>query len=279
MSLVYPNPIPTNYQSNMLDLNNATARIGKLVAAGTTVHVKGNFIEIVNTTSKPSNGLHIFCKQVASSAGVRNYLLDIALGTTGSEVVVIPNLHGSSSDTGTSGKSWYFPYYIPEGTRISARAQASTSADTSFVGVMLYQGNNYYNNAPGEICDYGTDLTTSTGLTLSTFDSNGGTNSMGPWKAVTSGLTRSHRFWVCTVGNASDTNLNNEADLTEIGVGITSGSVTTLAKFHNHESTLETVESSFPQLLYAPNVAGTTLWTRILAAASDNVRSIIIHGM
>jgi hypothetical protein len=71
-----------------------------------------------------------------------NVLVDIGIGGTGSETVIIPDLiAGNQAASGTAvatpGATYFFPLRIKAGTQVSARCQASTVSDTVNVAVVL----------------------------------------------------------------------------------------------------------------------------------------------
>lgn len=120
---------------------------GTLVDPGATVNTKGAYAQLVASTSRDYCGLNIQFDEGVASAPAANtiYLVDIAIGASGSENAIIPNasiLKLVASSTfriiipGVVG-----PYFvpIPAGSRISARAQSSDNgASTRPIGVSVY---------------------------------------------------------------------------------------------------------------------------------------------
>jgi hypothetical protein len=76
-----------------------------------------------------------------TSGGGFSGALDIGIGASGSEVVVASNLMETANDSGYNVSNYCFPLSIKAGTRISARAQTSTSSsNTLFFQVILFDG-------------------------------------------------------------------------------------------------------------------------------------------
>lgn len=67
------------------------------------------------------------------------YLVDIGIGASTAEVVLIPDLTCGALATANAISSFYlFPLRVPRGSRISARCQAETGSATARVQVHLY---------------------------------------------------------------------------------------------------------------------------------------------
>jgi hypothetical protein len=117
---------------------------GTAVDPGATANTKGAYAQIVSSTTSALDGfmLAFDCLSRTTGTADSDYLFDIAIGASGSERVVLPNIWCGQTDSGTT--TWlkntqYFPIQIPAGSRIAARAQSgyTTAADRS-LGLTLY---------------------------------------------------------------------------------------------------------------------------------------------
>jgi hypothetical protein len=98
-------------------------------------NTKGSWTELVAATSRDYIGFRPIVNY--RLGGSRCYMLDIAIGSSGNEKIIVPNLlyHG---DSGAMFQG-FLPIQIPAGTRISARIQTDlTTTDQTWV--MLLAG-------------------------------------------------------------------------------------------------------------------------------------------
>lgn len=121
---------------------------GTVVDPGATANTKGAWAQLTASTTADIHGLLIGIDSagVTGSVGTRNtMLLDIGIGASGSEQVLIPNLiliH--QQNAGAINSTWpdYFqmiPVQIPSGTRIAARCQSGLNTATQrTIGVSVY---------------------------------------------------------------------------------------------------------------------------------------------
>lgn len=99
------------------------------VAASSTIHTKGAWIELVASTSAAANWLQIVTNN--NSVGTdTSSLIDIGLGAAGSETVLISNATAGYTTTGAVNllSSLLLPISIPAGSRIAARSQSIISS-------------------------------------------------------------------------------------------------------------------------------------------------------
>lgn len=111
---------------------------GTQIAAAGSANTKGSYTELLSAANNTINTAHT-CVVMTMRGGVANnafYLLDVAIGGAGSEVVIFPNLLLSTTTVTSGGLSFVYdlPIGIPTGQRISARVQASIAgADAELV--------------------------------------------------------------------------------------------------------------------------------------------------
>jgi len=149
-----------------------SAENGVQVVADSVAHTKGaTFTTLVAATTYESYGVFVVLTTGATASTRVNFLVDIAIGASTYEVVIIPNLIGgnqAASATTSLGGSWYyFPLRIAAWARLSARCQSDTGSDDVYVGLHLVQ-----QRVPGawygqRVTAYGADTATSTGVSMS----------------------------------------------------------------------------------------------------------------
>jgi hypothetical protein len=107
---------------------------GTTITASGTANAKGSPTELISSTNYDACG--IFVSVVDNSANAK-YLLDIMIGPSGSETVLIPDIIYHFPRANQAGINQFFPIAIPAGSRISARCQCSTASSTLSVLVFL----------------------------------------------------------------------------------------------------------------------------------------------
>jgi len=103
----------------------ALASYGATVTAG-SANTKGSYTQIVASLARSCSGI-LLQMFVATQVSM---LMDIAIGGAGSEIVVIPNLSVSAVGSTNVSGSLFIPLYLPAGTRVAVRCQASTGSAT-----------------------------------------------------------------------------------------------------------------------------------------------------
>lgn len=103
---------------------------GTAVVSGAS-NTKGSWTQIVASTTRRSRWI-----LVAWGVGGTQQLMDIGIGASSSEVLLIPNLVNRAS--GDQQAFYSMPCDIPAGTRISARTAAALATNTSNVVIYLF---------------------------------------------------------------------------------------------------------------------------------------------
>lgn len=112
---------------------------GLSVTSGGSANTKGAFTQLIASTPFTCNSVIINIVRTVATTGLQ-YLVDIAVGDAGSEVVVVPDLLAEGTNTATSltGHGLYvLPLTISTGSRISVRCACSTATQNVFVSMTL----------------------------------------------------------------------------------------------------------------------------------------------
>jgi hypothetical protein len=246
----------------------AAARDPITVTAGATAHTKGSWTQLIDSTPYDAYGIWIGIDGIHTSAAATAYLVDIGVGPAGSEQVIIPNLEAwgaNSTGVGLNPRSYWFPVYIPAGSRIAARSQSVTASKTCRVMVVL-DGVPWYGLwGFGPVVDYGTNLASSSGTSVTP-----GNGVFGNWVQVGT-TTRDHTFWTVGIDYLTNSNISALTIIVEVGVG-SSGAQRSLGVLRFRTTTDEQIGISFPLFLASlPVPSGTPVWVR---AASGNTAAI-----
>lgn len=117
-----------------VDLTNCSGTAALTAGAANT---KGAYPATPIVTSTPHDADAVLVTLIQKSAAT-DYAVDLAIGASGSEVVVVPNLYVGGVNQ--RGVSYLLPIKIPAGVRLNARCQNPTAAATIRVYATLIQG-------------------------------------------------------------------------------------------------------------------------------------------
>ena len=260
----------------------AADRNGTTITTSGTAHTKGAYSagQLIATADQDTYGLTVVVDDVAVANTNTRYLLDIGVGASGSERTLIENLNvGFAGGAGTDDrpKSWFFPVFIPQGERLSARGQALAVSDIAEVGVYLHQ------SAAG----YGMEVPTLwEGLGISTAASQGtnvtpASGSFGSWTTILDPITKDYKWWHVGYGASTDTTIaTGGITVVQIGIGDTSGAVTTIGEWVFYSGQNEIITGPFPsEPVYWPINADTVngVFAR-LASFETEVRDVAVYA-
>jgi hypothetical protein len=198
---------PWFYQNEILAASWNTGSV--TLTASATAHTKGSWSQIIASTSNVGTLLRFIVSGVNVSTADSATLLDIGVGASGSETVIVPNL----AIGGSAGSFYSIPVEIPSGSRIAARIQGVRSSQTATISARQFFVFNAGDTAAlGTTVDVlGTDTATSTGTAMS--------GSSGTWVEIEDSTTKNY-IGFSIAPSTSDTDTASQSDATyEIGVG------------------------------------------------------------
>lgn len=200
----------------------AASTTGTLITAHATVNTKGSWTELAASTAGTASWIDV---EIAALSSTARILVDIGLGASGSEVVLLGNLHFDGSAANSDNAVYRFPVAIPAGSRVAARIQASASGATVRVTAILATGNPGGLSAPGSVQTYGAD-TSDSGLT--SVDPGGTVNTDSAWVQLTASTTADARWLVIAIGHnaAGSVSLRH---LVDVAMGAASSEVAFLS--------------------------------------------------
>jgi hypothetical protein len=172
--------------ANCSDQGASTATsLGTVVTTG-AINTKGSYVQLVAST--PSDACAIEVAFANSNGFVSDYAsLDIAIGASGSEVIIIADLKFSSDQFGTN--NFFFPISIPAGTRIAARSQATAASQPSIAMVHLFDGE-YSPESRADVDTIGFNAATTLGITITP---SGTANTKGSYSQITASTSQDYR--------------------------------------------------------------------------------------
>lgn len=112
---------------------NTATSLGTSLTASTPANTKGAYQQLTAATQRDYAGLIV---NLAGQTSGATYNTDIAIGPSGSEVIILPSVICGQS----SAISGFFPINIPAGTRIAARVSSSVASRSLYCScVGVYQ--------------------------------------------------------------------------------------------------------------------------------------------
>lgn len=99
---------------------------------------KSAWVELLASTDHDSYGLLLMVNLSFTAGAGRNFVLDIGIGASGSEIVVIPDLICGMANPYPNALYFYFPLFVPAGSRVAVRSQANI-ANSFRCQISLYQ--------------------------------------------------------------------------------------------------------------------------------------------
>jgi hypothetical protein len=216
------------------------------LTANSSAHTFGAWVQIVASTDDESCAIMYGVTGVAASATNTASVVDIGVGPAGSEVSLMQIPVGAHTQYAA-----IIPIKIPKGSRVSARLQSIVTGGKTcqfYFAVCPVVGD--FVSAP-TVDVYGTNLATSTGVTI---------NAQNSWVEVSSATTQAYRG-MCAVFSSTLTVAQNSNLIFRLGSGA-SGSETVLAYGRVRTTTSEQISSDFGQypFYYCGNIpAGTRI--------------------
>lgn len=193
---------------------------------------------------------------VGSSSTAR-FLVDIALGGVGSEVILIPDIWVQPNTVGFGIKVFRFKLNVPAGTRISARA-ASTANATSLYAAVVGRVRTV-NDPPGfNHCEFIYPYASSAGMPLasgalpSTLDVTGVTSANTGWTTISpvGGTTRAYGALVANAGlRASGASPATAAQQATLRLGLGGSGATDATIFHQKGVVIASGTPPFPLMM------------------------------
>lgn len=172
------------------------------VQADASANTKGAWVEAIASTANATNLLTIYAATSASGTDT-GCLLDVAIGPSGSEQIIVNNVAIGFSP----GTNWSFPMSIPPGTRIALRLQHVTGSTNVAVRTTLTLLGDGTTKA---VDTYGATTATSRGTNLPTSNT---------YVQLTASTTQPYRAVVMVATGGGLAAFANENSTYTLGIG------------------------------------------------------------
>lgn len=237
------------------------------VTTGAAATSKGTPAQLIASTARDTHMLVVTIFGYAAAATTSSLAVDILLGGA-TESVFIPNLLGG----GAGVKSWYFPVYIPSGTRIAAQA---AGARTSTAFTTQVRCINYPGGAPFQVGSVVTTYGIGT-LPNGTTITPGASGAEGNYAQITASTTMDHFAIMPSFQLGTDTTTNLRYIEVDIGVGDATEDVISADWVFHTTGNEEMGGSVWPHFCRYPS--GTRLALRASnSGTNDGAYNAVIH--
>lgn len=241
-----------------------------------TTNAYSTFAPLGGALQQDSYGMYINVNNYFAGATFRQLALRFNVDYTGSTnfsggATIIDGLVGSQAITyGLGGGVWYyFPIYIPSGSRLGVAARGSTAA------APLPSVNVRFMTAPSNpSMTKRASFADPLGLTLGTGTVTGvsvtpGTTTKGAWTEI--GTTTKRSWWWQIASQHSDTTMNALNYHIDLGVGPDLNNVDTIISDQYVETTGTEQFNNIPVMIGAEKVvpSGSKIWARIQNAGTN----------
>jgi hypothetical protein len=198
-----------------------TSSAGVSVAASSTAHTKGGWTQLIANSGPRSLAIMIWFENTAVASTNTSMLVDIGIGGSGSETVLIPNLaagYALNATVSNAAHFYYFPIFIPANSRISARCQAAVVSDVVTTRVNLFQRPMGAGWVGARVTAYGADTATSRGVAFSC-----GNGSYGTAGTISASTTAGIKHMQIGIQAGSRSSLTDLRQLYEVRLGASTG--------------------------------------------------------
>lgn len=196
---------------------------GQALTSGGSTHSKGSYVALFTSTSQAADGFLLTVTGMNDAAD-RRFLIDVAVGGAGSEVVILADQLVACFTYGTPlAQTYYVPIAIPAGSRVSARCQGSAATTQVFVALHLVQGDwaAAIDLTSPVAATYGVTSASTQGTTV---DPGGAANTKGSYSQITAATSSTVNakiaiVHVAQIGNNGPVTANWRLDLATGGAG------------------------------------------------------------
>jgi hypothetical protein len=206
-------PLPHGSKVDGLSLDTANSA-GLAVTGSASAHTKGSYVQLIASTAEEYSGLML----TFGSSSICTGLLDIAIGSAGSEQDIVPNIMFQTGVIGgLAGSATFLPLRIPAGSRIAARLQ-TVAGGSQVVRFCLLGFTGGYSSRPplGRATTYGVNTGTSRGTSI---DPGASANTKGSFAQIVASTANNIRALMICLGSQGNPAPTSTNWLIDIGIG------------------------------------------------------------
>lgn len=197
--------------------------IGKDTASSTSIrvaagaaNVKGAWVQLVAASARDAHSVVLEIGLDSGTSGIPGFLIDIGIGASGSEQIIVPNLFYDQRAEFSEAVLCMFrlPLKVPAGSRLAARVQCVTASATFRVSAQLVSGEPSEDSV-SRVYAYGVDTATSRGTEI---DPGATVDTKGAWVQLVASSDELSGLFI-TLGHGPVDTTTGCRYLIDIGVG------------------------------------------------------------
>ena len=252
----------------------------RMTVTGGAANTKGSWTEIVSSTPYDVCAIYLPLN-LGHFDTTLDYLIDIGVGASGSEQVIIENLLFSSSESIRDAANPYLlPVSIPAGTRVSIRAQENSGSKSLYTGIQFFYGRHFASVFPTTKIDtYGANTADSGGVEV---DPGGSSLTKGSYSEITSSCEEIKGL-IIAIGNKKNGSRAEAWFGLDIAIGGSGQEQVIIPNYslHSYGSTNK-VSPSVSPVFPISIPAGTRISARAMSSitdATDRLFDVILYGL
>jgi hypothetical protein len=207
-------------------------------------------------------------------------LMDVGIGASGSEVVLVPNLHAVPPASVTNlPVAIYVPISIPAASRLSVRIQASSASVAGTCTAYIIGGAFDLPAARSLVTAYGAVTTNSRGTPI---DPGATANTKGAWAQLTASTTAVTRGLLLCCGNQGNTSATVASWVVDVGVGASGSEVVLIPNYRLVQSTGNTLAPGYSPVFPVSIPSGSRLAVRAqcsIATSPARLFDFVLYGI
>lgn len=257
----------------------ASVSAGTSIVGSGTANTKGAWVQLVASTASDSWGMIAQIQYRGTTNLSDDFLIDIGIGGSGSEVVLVGNLLASTNAVRQGLYETFLPIAIPSGTRVSARCQNNSTSTADILGLSIVLFGKGTQSGASACQTYGANTADSGGIVV---DAGAAPNTKGAWAQVTAATTADCNWIAVHVGDAGDTSRASANYLLDVGTGGSGSEVVLIPDLSFGVTTLIDTYVLKSFTVPVPTIAsGTRLSARLAsttATAGDRTCDVVLYA-
>lgn len=217
---------------------------------------------------------------VSFSSANPDHLVDIGIGSAGSEVAIVENLYTGNGTPIRVLAQYVLPIRLASGTRLAVRAQSTAATFVSRMTLVGLRGSGRSSVSAGRIFTYGANTADSGGAQV---DPGTSANTKGAWSVVSASTSADAKGFILAFGGLGDTTRSTCKWFVDVAIGAAGSEQVIIENFHlasrvEHDAILPQVTPIFP----IPIPAGSRVAVRAqcdITTAGDRLFDVFLYAL
>lgn len=216
---------PSGY-TETFGYDSAAYPMPKVITASSTAHAKGSWTEIASSLRRDVAGFWLYLGGY-NSGNQGSLLVDIGVGTAGSEIVIVSNImRDATTGSYREGSIGYIPIAVAKGSRVAARVQSTQSSGEIGFQLRVQYAGNWADDSLQHATTYGDNEADSGGVAVTPSST---VNTKGAWHEITPATARDHEALMLCPADGADITRALQSQLIDIGFGASGSEVVAIS--------------------------------------------------